>query len=103
MSIQGTARPIEVQRATALYRIVQETLANVFKHSQASHVTLVIAYEPGSVRVTVEDDGVGFDPASHRIGYGLTNMRERAEELGGQCEMVTNAGRGTTVTAQVPA
>ena len=103
LTVQGEPRTIEVQRATALYRMIQESLANVLKHAQASHVRLVIAFEPDAVRIAIEDDGVGFDPASHRVGYGLANIRERAEELGGECEMVTSAGHGTLVTARVPA
>ena len=103
LTVQGEPRTIEVQRATALYRMIQESLANVLKHAQASEVRLVIAFEPKAVRIAIEDDGVGFDPASHHIGYGLANIRERAEELGGDCEMATNAGHGTVITARVPA
>ena len=103
LTVQGEPRTIEVQRATALYRMIQESLANVLKHAQASEVRLVIAFEPNAVRIAIEDDGVGFDPASHHIGYGLANIRERAEELGGDCEMATNAGHGTVITGRVPA
>ena len=103
VTVQGEPRAIEVQRATALYRMIQESLANVLKHAQASHVRLVIAFEPDAGRIAIEDDGVGFDPNAHRLGYGLANIRARAEELGGEAEMVTSAGQGTVVTARVPA
>ncbi len=103
LSVEGEERKIEFQRAAALYRMIQESLANVLKHAEAGHVTVVITFEPEVIRIAIEDDGVGFDPASHHVGYGLTNIRERAEELGGGCEMVTTAGAGTVVRAWVPA
>lgn len=103
LTVQGEPRAIEARRATALYRMIQESLANVLKHAQASRVKLVIVFEPDAVRIAIEDDGIGFNPASHRLGYGLENMRARAEELGGEYEMVTSAGQGTVVTARVPA
>lgn len=103
LSVQGEERKIEFQRAAAMYRMIQESLANVLKHAEAGHVSVVITFEPEAIRMAIEDDGVGFDPASHHVGYGLTNIRERAEELAGGCEMVTNAGSGTTVRAWVPA
>jgi signal transduction histidine kinase len=103
LSVEGEERKIEFQRAAALYRMIQESLANVLKHAEAGHVTVVVTFEPEVIRIAIEDDGVGFDPASHHLGYGLTNIRERAEELSGGCEMVTTAGAGTVVRAWVPA
>jgi signal transduction histidine kinase len=102
LTVQGETRAIPVQHATALYRMMQESLANVLKHAEATEVNVVMAFEPNGIQVTIQDNGVGFDQASHHVGYGLTNMRERAEELGGTCEMITSVGQGTLVTARVP-
>jgi signal transduction histidine kinase len=90
----------------ATYRIVQEALSNVVRHAHASRAGVRIAREPGRVVVTVEDDGRGFDPAralsTDGGGLGLFGMRERAGYIGGQVEVTSAPGRGTTVTAEIP-
>ena len=90
---------------TGLYRILQEALANVLKHAHASEVKVSLAFEPGNVRLSVEDDGVGFQPggAGSGYGYGLQNMRERADELGGTFDISGVSGQGTTITVVLPA
>jgi signal transduction histidine kinase len=91
-----------------VYRIVQESLNNVVKHSKATQVQVTVAREPGSLRIRVEDNGIGFrspdgDGASDvDHGFGVTGMRERALMLGGLMEIHTSPGRGTTVSVAVP-
>src|SRR5581483_2607086 len=81
---------------TALYRLVQEALTNVIKHSRARSVSIVVAQIDDSVRCVVEDDGVGFDPDSVRDGaLGLVGMRERIHLLAGRLEVQSAPGRGT--------
>jgi two-component system sensor histidine kinase UhpB len=97
------ARPIEVE----LYRIAQEMLANVAKHSRATRVVLRLTLENESVSLVVEDDGIGFDAAAalarFNRGLGLLSMRERAELLGGSFNLESTPGRGTRIRITVPA
>jgi signal transduction histidine kinase len=88
---------------TALYRIVQEALTNVVKHSGAGRVSVVLTDKDGSVTAVVEDDGRGFDPAAARDeGLGLVGMRERVALVGGRLRIESGAGQGTTLVAEVP-
>jgi two-component system NarL family sensor kinase len=102
----------------AVYRIAQEALQNVVKHAHARHATLELHQAGPQVWLRVSDSGRGFDPAvspppggaaasspggDGGSGYGLHSMAERAELVGGQLEIVSSPGRGTTVTARVPA
>jgi signal transduction histidine kinase len=87
-----------------LYRVVQEALTNVVKHSGAEHVSIVISNREGSVAATIDDDGRGFDNADVRQdALGLLGMRERLALVGGTLEVESSAGSGTTIAAQVPA
>ncbi len=87
-----------------LYRVVQEALTNVVKHSGAEHVSIVISNREGSVAATIDDDGRGFDNAEVRQdALGLLGMRERLALVGGTLEVESSAGSGTTIAAQVPA
>jgi signal transduction histidine kinase len=98
-----TARlPAEVE--TALYRIVQEALTNVAKHSGASQVSVVVTRREGSVTAIVEDDGKGFGAsgAGEGDGLGLVGMKERVGLLDGRLAIESTEGAGTTVVAEVP-
>jgi signal transduction histidine kinase/ligand-binding sensor domain-containing protein len=86
----------------SLYRIAQEALNNVVKHSQASEAQVVLKREGGGVRLIVEDDGRGFDthaPPDHsgKPGFGLNGMSERVRLLGGTLSIRSAPGQGTTV------
>ncbi|TAN48406.1 MAG: PAS domain S-box protein, partial [Betaproteobacteria bacterium] len=83
----------------ALYRIAQEALNNVVRHAQASRVQLQLAARDGLIELAVSDDGVGFDPEEKRAdpSWGLTTMRERAEEAGIAFTLESAPGRGTRV------
>ncbi|MFI0735061.1 histidine kinase [Streptomyces sp. NPDC021225] len=88
----------------ALYRIAQESLHNVAKHSGARHVRLHLLSGPGTITLTVADDGVGFDSRGSFPGHlGLLSMRERAREVGGTLSVDSRPGRGSRVRATVPA
>jgi signal transduction histidine kinase len=88
---------------SAIYRIVQEALSNAVKHSQAQHVTLTVEQLSDRLQITVQDDGLGFDPAAVSEGFGLTGMRERALLLGGELSVTSADGGPTRVTAALPA
>lgn len=98
---QGLPPAIE----TSCYRVVQETLTNITRHAQPSHVQVRLRTEGGVATVRVHDDGRGFDPeAAIRAGRsrGLVGMRERAELLGGELTIDSTPGEGATVTAVFP-
>ncbi len=94
---------LPLETAQALLRVAQEALANAAKHSEAQQVRIRLAWGNGAVRLTVEDDGQGFEPAAARgRGLGLTSMAERVERLGGRLEITARPGQGTRVEAVVP-
>lgn len=94
---------------TNLYRITQEALNNIFKHSQATSVSVILEKRGKEVVLVVEDNGVGFDTTNIGIertsgrGLGLIGMRERAAIVGGAIEIESTPGGGTTVFVRVPA
>jgi signal transduction histidine kinase len=93
--------PSEVE--TALYRIVQEALANIVKHAGATRVSILLTHKDTSVAAVIEDDGAGFDPAA--VGddvLGLVGMRERVGLVGGRLRIESGDGAGTTIVAEVP-
>ncbi len=89
---------------TALYRIVQEALTNVLRHARATRVDVLLELRGDQIVTIVEDDGVGFDPASATKGnrLGLLGMRERAEMLNGTLTIESSASTGTTVLVEIP-
>jgi signal transduction histidine kinase len=93
--------PREVE--SCLYRVVQEALTNVIKHAGAEHVSVLLAPGDRDLRLIVEDDGAGFDPAgvpSERLG--LVGMRERVALVGGSLMVESAPGAGTTLRVTVP-
>jgi signal transduction histidine kinase len=86
----------------AIYRIVQEALNNAVKHAGARSVRLRVRALPDRVRISVEDDGCGFDPARAPAGFGITGMRERALLEGGELTVTSTVGGPTAVTAVLP-
>jgi signal transduction histidine kinase len=87
----------------ALYRIVQEALANACKHSKSKKVTVTMTQEGQDVRLEVRDWGIGFDPGSVEKGhFGLEGIRQRARLLGGRLTIESTPGSGTLVQVVVP-
>ncbi len=95
--------PLPAEAQAQLYRILQEALSNVRKHSGARRVAVGLARSDGTLELTIADDGRGFDPGAPADGshLGLRNMRQRAEQLGGALEIETGPA-GTTVRVRVP-
>jgi signal transduction histidine kinase len=98
--------PLPAAVEVAAYNIAREALTNAARHAQARtcHVRLALedAPERSELRLEIADDGVGL-PAGHRVGVGLSSMRERAEELGGTCIIESPPEGGTRVLARLPA
>jgi signal transduction histidine kinase len=92
--------PAEIE--IALYRIVQESLTNVAKHSGATRVSVVVTRREGLVTAVVEDNGRGFGASGEGSGLGLAGMKERVGLLNGRLAIESTEGTGTTVVAEVP-
>lgn len=92
-----------------LYRIGQEALNNTCKYAKASNASVLLERRDGTVRLIIEDDGIGFEPdkceklTEDDRGMGLLGMKERAELVGGSIEIESSIGNGTTIYARVPA
>jgi len=91
--------PREVE--AAVYFCVLEAMQNLAKYSQAKGAHISLGQSDGDLMFAIEDDGVGFDPASAH-GTGLPNMRDRLEALGGKVEVRSSVGAGTKVTGRIP-
>lgn len=111
--IEVSFQPEEMGRAlgkdgeTALFRVSQEALTNVLKHARATQVKVFLERAEGQVILTIEDNGIGFDPeeAPHQAGgahFGLLTMKERVELLDGTLNIRSRANQGTVITAAVP-
>ena len=94
--------PTEI--ATALFHICQEALANIAKHAQAHNAKIDLWTAPGRVLLEISDDGMGFDKRQVRmaLGHGLANMVTRARKVGGDIEIETEPGKGTSILAWAP-
>jgi len=90
--------PKEIEQA--LFRVTQEALANISRHSQATHVIIDLSGSKSEILLAINDDGIGFDffEASDK-GMGLTSMRERMLSVGGQLAIESRPGKGTRITA----
>lgn len=104
VSVSGHQRALSPGTVGEIYRVLQESLANVFRHAAASSVEIRISFEEGTVDVEIADDGHGFDPNSAGVrGHGLGTMSDRARELGGSLSVDSGEGVGTRVALHVPA
>jgi two-component system sensor histidine kinase DevS len=90
--------------ATALFHITQEALANIAKHAQAHQAKINLWTAPGRVLLEIADDGAGFDPQKTQmaLGHGLANMATRAHKVGGDIEINSEPGKGTSILTWAP-
>jgi signal transduction histidine kinase len=93
-------RPLTETQTLAIVRCVQEVLTNALRHAEAENLTISVVADETGVRLDARDDGLGV--AQLTPGHGLTGLRERIEELGGEVTLRTAPGRGFTVSARVP-
>ena len=102
----GDEPVLEDARATAIFRIAQESLTNVARHARASHVVLTLRSGEGFIDLEIRDDGCGFDrdavSARQRGSYGLLGMAERARLIGGALTITSGASTGTVVALRIP-
>jgi NarL family two-component system sensor histidine kinase LiaS len=94
--------PLSIRRKQTLLRILQEGLANIARHSQATQVEILLSPEAENVIMVVSDNGVGFEPDRVAGGIGLHSMHERAESLGGSMQVTSKPGEGTIIRVKIP-
>lgn len=106
MRVEGERRRLAPVVENNLLRIGQEAITNAHKHARPGRIGVALEFRGRNVRLAVEDDGVGFDvgmqPGSDRRSFGLVGLRERAELLGGTCEITSAPGRGTHIVVTIP-
>jgi signal transduction histidine kinase len=87
----------------ALYRVAQESVANALRHARPRHLRVTLDYGPAATRLTVRDDGGGFDPTQlDRSGFGLSGMQQRIRAIHGTFTLTSQRGQGTQIVAEVP-
>jgi signal transduction histidine kinase len=97
VQVEADMRELPADFAIMVFRIAQESLNNVRRHARAGQAGLRLAREGDHGVLTVSDDGIGFDTAHRRQGYGVLGMEERARLLGGEVEVKSSRGNGTVV------
>lgn len=94
---------LSVEQKIGFFRIIQEQLNNILKHSGASNVHIKLSNEPSDITLLISDDGKGFDMQNHSKGLGLSNILSRAELMGGRATISSTMGDGCTVKVSIPA
>jgi signal transduction histidine kinase len=99
---EGDVDTIESRTTEEIMKLVTEAVSNALRHSQAEEVVIHVSREDEGLTLSVKDDGLGFEMENVRRGMGLINMRERVQRLGGQLEIESAVGDGTTVAIRLP-
>lgn len=99
----GAARPLPARVEMGIYRVAQEAVNNAIQHARPQHIRLHLTFAPDHLQLTVEDDGLGFDPSGSIEGhFGLLGLNERIRLLGGSLSVESAPRQGTQVTARIP-
>ncbi len=104
LNVHGLTTPMTHIVETNIYRIIQELMSNIIKHSSAKKVSIQLLKSKENINVIVEDDGKGFNPSDTNLrkGIGLSNIENRVKKLSGKWTIDSGKGRGTTVIIDVP-
>lgn len=95
-------RPLPLETEQAIYRVIQEALANISRHSRAAHVNVSLVYNQDSLQAMISDDGCGFDMDQKIKGVGFRSMRDRIGSIRGTIQIQSAPGQGTRVIVQLP-
>jgi two-component system sensor histidine kinase UhpB len=98
----SAAADLPANHVIEVYRIAQEAVGNAVRHARASEIEVRIARTGNDLRLTIADDGIGFDPREEHPGLGLTGMRERAALLGARLRIASQPRAGTRVELRLP-
>ena len=105
-SVEGSPRDLHPIVRDDVHCIAREALRNAYLHAQANHIEAEITYGVREVRLRIRDDGKGIDPQHLKSGrarhWGLTNMRERAQQIGSELSLWSEVGAGTEVELRIP-
>jgi signal transduction histidine kinase len=101
VELRGLEPPLPEEVQTVIFRVAQESMTNVARHSEATHASVVVSVHEGRVRLVVEDDGRGFDPSAPTARFGLAGIRERIEMLGGHLRIESSPAAGTAVVVDL--
>jgi len=101
-SAEDQALTIGADLRRQVFLIFKEAVNNVARHSACTEAQIEMNIENRSLTIKVADNGQGFDPAQLSEGHGLASMRARAQELGGELQIISNDGPGTTILLNVP-
>lgn len=107
LQVHGTYRPLAAKVEDELFRIGREAVANAVRHSGAEHINIELTFDARKLRMTIGDDGCGFDGHADATGpdghFGLQGMRERAQQIQAELTVSSEIGKGTKVSVEVPA
>lgn len=93
---------IDDQKKVNFFRILQESMQNIFKHAHANHIKINFDYVDSTINLTILDDGIGFKANKVKKGIGLKNITSRVSQMNGEVQFLSNEGSGTTVSVKVP-
>jgi len=104
LDFEGDVENLEEEISINVFRIIQEGLTNIARHAGATEARIRIerAADGGELKINIADDGVGIRDGGHHAGMGLLGMRERVEAMGGQFELHSREGEGTTILILIP-
>jgi signal transduction histidine kinase len=105
LALPDRLAPLTAVSEIALYRVAQECCCNILKHASATNVKIRLRSADTFIELTVEDDGIGFDPAAAARkpnAFGLNGIAERVELVGGRVRMVSRVGRGASIAVKLP-
>ena len=105
LEVEGKSQRINSLIETVLFRVTQASLANVARHAQTQQAYVDIRFQPKLVRLSIKDEGIGFypkGPFTPPSGWGLAGMRERVESVGGQFQLKSSPGQGTSIEVLIP-
>jgi signal transduction histidine kinase len=105
LQVEGTMRRLDLAVETVLFRVAQEAITNIVRHSEAKRARIELCFNEVQVQLTISDEGRGFDtsgPFRAPHGWGLEGMRERVEAAGGSLSLASSPGRGTLIAAVIP-